>query len=388
MILLILSLFHFANAQVPLNSVDQGTRPWVVSGAATVETINNLSTSNTAIITSSTIAIQNTITSATTSLITNTNGGLAKTQIYFESGVVSATNRLPIEIGGRNPDGVMIAGKSSGIISSNSSSTPLGANASFIGTYFDITNYASITILTRADQMSAVNGVKVEFSHDCSTVSRTLSTTLIASTDAFFFNIPREAKCFRIEYTNGAIAQTSFFIQVLGNTVDIGSTQVPIISPINDSTSTDISRSILTSKQENGTYANVGSSNSGGLKVAVTDRPSEVRNRVKVEKRIFRTSLTASMTTVHTVTASKTLYVTGFISSSVNNANDIGEWRVSDGVTDKFGFVTGEKVTGGVAPSNSTSPDLPEPIPFTSAVNLYEVSGDMQVSFWLIGYEE
>lgn len=75
MILLILSLFHFANAQVPLNSVDQGTRPWVVSGAATVETINNLSTSNTAIITSSTIAIQNTITSATTSLITNTNGG-------------------------------------------------------------------------------------------------------------------------------------------------------------------------------------------------------------------------------------------------------------------------------------------------------------------------
>ena len=142
--------------------------------------------------------------------------------------------------------------------------------------------------------------------------------------------------------------------------------------------------------KENGTYDNVGASNSGGLKVAITDRPSEVRNRTRVEKRIFREALTtsATATVIHTVTPGKTFYLSSFVMSALNNANAIGEWRIRDGTTDKLGFVAGEKAVGAAAPSTAQSPALPEPIPFTTSVNAYEVSGDMQVSLYLIGYEE
>lgn len=149
-------------------------------------------------------------------------------------------------------------------------------------------------------------------------------------------------------------------------------------------------KAVITAKKENGNFDNIGASNSGGLKVAITDRPSEVRNRTRVEKQIFREALTASATAtvIHTVTPGKTFYLSSFVMSALNNANAIGEWRIRDGDTDKLGFVAGEKVIGSAAPSAAQSPALPEPIPFTTSVNAYEVSGDMQVSFYIIGYEE
>lgn len=134
--------------------------------------------------------------------------------------------------------------------------------------------------------------------------------------------------------------------------------------------------------KENGSYANVALSNKASLNVAIADRPSQVRARTLIDVSIMRTTLTVIANTIYTVTPNKTLFMEAFIASSINNSNTVGEWRIQDGTTDKIGFLAGEK-----APNN-LSIALAEPIPFTTAVKLIQISGDMHVAFWFIGYEE
>lgn len=124
------------------------------------------------------------------------------------------------------------------------------------------------------------------------------------------------------------------------------------------------------------------------LLTAINARPSEVRSRTRVEARILNVALAPANTVVYTVTAGKILYVTSYIISTLNNANAIGEWRIRDNVTDKMSFLTGEKPVGAAAVGSINSLSLIEPIPFTTSVTVNEISGDMRVSFYILGYEE
>jgi hypothetical protein len=91
----------------------------------------------------------------------------------------------------------------------NAWSTPLGSNAVFTGTAFEVTKYAAINVCVKSDVASATNGVKVEFSIDGTNWDHSHATTYNGGSGVgYIFNC--EFRYARVVYTNGATAQAHF----------------------------------------------------------------------------------------------------------------------------------------------------------------------------------
>lgn len=98
--------------------------------------------------------------------------------------------------------------------SSNSSSTPLGSNAEFLGTAVDLLNYSTIRISIFSDQNSGTDGLKVEFSNDGTNFDFITKCTYIANTGGYAcYN--RVARYMRVRFTNSSSSQSIFRLQTL-----------------------------------------------------------------------------------------------------------------------------------------------------------------------------
>jgi hypothetical protein len=88
------------------------------------------------------------------------------------------------------------------------------------------------------------------------------------------------------------------------------------------------------------------------------------------------------------VTAGKILYIESFLLSQLNDSVSVGEWHLRDDTTVRIGFITAPR--SGSVPGEAALllPQLPEPMPFNTNVNLIEISGSIEVSGFMIGYEE
>ncbi len=96
---------------------------------------------------------------------------------------------------------------------SNSSTTPLGSNAVFTGTNEDISLYNAIEVYAYSDKASATNGLQLEYSSDGANWDIIDSFSVSASTP-FYIQTIVKGQYFRVIYTNGAIAQTVFRLQI------------------------------------------------------------------------------------------------------------------------------------------------------------------------------
>ena len=288
-------------------------------------------------------------------------------------------------ISGQNPDGQFVNAPLSGIVTSNSSSTPLGVGGVFQGPYFDTEGFAETSFVLKTDQAGIVT---IDSSPDGVNIIRSTVTSFPANQE-FFISQTCVSKYLRIRVQNtSGVAQTSLQLQTLMKVTTFSPTTLTISSPLETNSIALNTRSILSGQRENGSFSNVGLSNSASIKVAITDRPSEVRNRIKVEKQIFNTLLTTTPTVVHTTTPGKIFYLESMIISALNTANVIGEWRIANGASDKIGYIISDKTTGSPASTASASPALPEPIPFSTNLNVRSLTGAIQLSFYMIGYEE
>lgn len=294
-------------------------------------------------------------------------------------------------IGGKSPDGPYTNLPSGGKVSNASTNAPLGINGVYNSSIVSTLGFVASSIAVKSDQNSIASGLVISFYAD-SAGTRLLKTSVFtygSAPNGTAFQVPAIAGPYmKVTYTNGAVAQSAFELLTTLSVSAPPSDVLSVSETINGNTAAQIVKASIVGQREDGVYANSKLSNSNSQMVAIADRPSEVRNRTRVENRIFRTSLTGADTVIYTVTSGKTLYITAFVSSFINNANAIGEWRIRDNETDRIGFVSGEKAVGASAPNTASSPTLPEPIAFTHSVRAYEISGDMQVAFWFIGYEE
>jgi len=92
-----------------------------------------------------------------------------------------------------------------------SSSTPLGAGATFTGTWQPIKSYNVIVVNVAADVDGAVDGVVIQHSPDNGTTTTDVDTyTFFASETYEVWRPPPSSEYFRVIYTNGAAPQTSF----------------------------------------------------------------------------------------------------------------------------------------------------------------------------------
>lgn len=98
----------------------------------------------------------------------------------------------------------------------NSSTVVLAGNATFTGTGEDTLNYNEIRISVIASHASATDGLSIQQSSDNSNWD-IIDTYTIAAATGKTFSVPRQARYFRVVYTNGATLQTSFRLQTILN---------------------------------------------------------------------------------------------------------------------------------------------------------------------------
>lgn len=168
---------------------------------------------------------------------------------------VSNTN--PVPVSGNVPTGTNTIMPVSGVEPGNSTTTLLGAGGIFTGTWFNAENFVSIDVLIKTDVNSAVDGAAVDYSYDGVSITRTIVATVVGSSNGIYFSVPREAKFFRVRYTNGASPQTNFTLQTLLSSTVSGLAAIPIGASITSSTTALISRSVITGEgPESGIYIN------------------------------------------------------------------------------------------------------------------------------------
>ena len=96
----------------------------------------------------------------------------------------------------------------------NTSTTPLGAGATFTGVWEDCLNYQEVNVSIATDQDSATNGLVFQWSADGSTVGDTDTYSVYANAGTNYTPNPA-FRYVRIVYTNGATPQGSFSIQTI-----------------------------------------------------------------------------------------------------------------------------------------------------------------------------
>ena len=109
---------------------------------------------------------------------------------------------------------------SGGFVSAvNSSAVNLALNAVFTGTGEDVTAYSNIKVNVFSSHPSAVDGLQIQQSSNGSDWDMSDVYSIPANTNKSF-SVAVNLKSFRIVYANGAIATTSFRLQVILSTQD------------------------------------------------------------------------------------------------------------------------------------------------------------------------
>jgi hypothetical protein len=97
----------------------------------------------------------------------------------------------------------------------NSTTDTLAASATYTGSWEEVYEYASISIIGKSD---AVGTLFAEFSTDGETVSRTIEIANGGVSDFGIHSLIPVAKFFRVRLVNDSVAQTTLDIQVILNT--------------------------------------------------------------------------------------------------------------------------------------------------------------------------
>lgn len=277
----------------------QATQP--VSGTVTANAGTNLNTS--ALATS-----------------TNLTAGTQKTQIVDGSGnVIGATsNALDINIK---------SNASSGFIStSNSSTANLAGAAAFTGTGEDVTQYSEMRVSVYSSHVSATDGLSIQQSSDNSNWDITDTYTIAAATGKTFV-VPRQARYFRVVYTNGATLTTSFRLQaILNRGSSASSSQRPSDGYTNE---TDMTQGTAFLMGYNGTtWDRLRSDTTNGLDVDVVRLPALVAGSAAIGKLAANSGVDigdVDVTTVGTITP-------GTAATSLGKAEDAGHTTGDVGV--------------------------------------------------------
>lgn len=136
-------------------------------------------------------------------------------EAFIAEGMVAQLNRSINT--GRQPDGDFVNAKADGTAFTDT--TPLGAAASFQSAWIDTDGFVAVELFITADEVSATNGIVVEFTDDVQGSATVRATENYSFTqndiDRGYLAISFSTRLdgFRVTYTNGSTPQGAFFIQ-------------------------------------------------------------------------------------------------------------------------------------------------------------------------------
>lgn len=166
--------------------------------------------------------------------------------------------------------------------SGNSTEIPLGADGVFTGQWIQTDDYVAAIVVVVTDQDAAVDGLSLETSSDGVNVSHSHVFSPLANTPyGHHYTSVLDVKWFRVKYTNGSVAQSSFRLHTtLFKTAPEEGHVHPVEFEIDQDHPTPITRSILVARSPAGDYANIGRTTGGNLKVAVEEFEGEASNNM------------------------------------------------------------------------------------------------------------
>jgi hypothetical protein len=138
------------------------------------------------------------------------------------------------------------------IVGGNTSDITLSGGGNFTGTWRELWKFGGLQVSVFSDVSSAVDGFKVEFSYDGLTVHYTNTYTYNASSGGIGYIFPPEFKFFRINYTNGAAAQTDFKLISTLKPTALFPSQSRITTALFDEAQVLLTKSVLSGKTSGG----------------------------------------------------------------------------------------------------------------------------------------
>ncbi len=155
---------------------------------------------------------------------------------------------------------------------SNSSTVALAGGASFTGSWVENKDYAAIALGVKADQNSATDGLEMQFSNDGSTVHHVHYYTYLFSSGGIGYSFQPEFKYYRVKFTNGASAQSSFTLSTTARHVPVFPSQYRVNHTITGESQVLLTRGVITGESTagGGTFVNVKVNPSGALTTDAT----------------------------------------------------------------------------------------------------------------------
>jgi len=188
----------------------------------------------------------------------------AGTALVGKFTISDGTDDVEVTADGDLQTSAVLRGK---VSTDNSSSTPLGAGATFTGTAEDVSDYACIYLQVYSDQASASDGLVIEYSTDGTNFDSDDSFTISAD-ESEFYTLPPQARYMRVRYTNGATPQTVFRLQIsLKHTYAIPSSH-RLDANLSNQDDAELVRAVITGEDENGDFPNVALTTDGRLRVS------------------------------------------------------------------------------------------------------------------------
>lgn len=153
------------------------------------------------------------------------------------------------------------------VVAGLSTTTPLAGDATWTGTWKDITDCAILYVTIYTDQASATDGLTIEFSTDGVNVDSTDSFTIPAATGKTFSLNPA-AQYVRVKLTNGATPQTELRLQTICKTTYGKPSSHRIQEAISTEDDAELVKAVLSGADSGGTFRNVATTQDGNLSIS------------------------------------------------------------------------------------------------------------------------
>ena len=163
---------------------------------------------------------------------------------------------------------VTINGMESVVDGTNSTTDILAEDAVFTGTATDTLMYGHVTVGVFADQVSATDGLSIEWSSNGTNWDSDDKFTIPASKGKdFTFGPPR--RYVRVVYTNGAVAQGAFRLQTILRVTAQSASSHRIADSISGQDDAELVKAVLTGLAPDTSFKNVLVTNAGEMKVSL-----------------------------------------------------------------------------------------------------------------------
>lgn len=152
----------------------------------------------------------------------------------------------------------------------NSTMTPILANATFTGTSIDTKDYGMVQVATYSDVASASSGLILEFSRD-QTNWFWNDIYSIAAMSGKPYSVQTQARWFRVRYINGTTDQGVFHLETTLKPVYVKPSSHRVGDSIIDDDDAELVKSVITGAKPTGDFVNFQATTAGNFKMSVEE---------------------------------------------------------------------------------------------------------------------